>query len=379
MRFLITPDSYKESLSALEAAQVIEKAIHNIMPDAECELAPMADGGEGTAECLMHAEHGKRVMCKVKDPLGKEIDADFIWIEEQKKAIIEVAKACGMMLIPPEKRNPLDASTYGVGQLILKALALGSNQLVLTLGGTATNDGGMGMLKALGARFLDSDGKEVPEGGKGLIRIHTIDLTLARELLEGVNVTVLCDVKSPLLGRCGATYVFGTQKGATGQILDELEQGMKNYARAINEACGQQVDQLKGAGAAGGLGFALYAVCNACYTSGTQYVMNALDLEQKIEKCDYVITGEGSLDAQSLEGKVPVGIAQIAQSHKKPVIAFVGAAKGENKDVYEKGISAVFCILRRVDTMQNVLEHAQSNLQYTVENFVRVLSVTSRS
>ncbi len=378
MRFLITPDSYKESLSALEAAQVIEKAIHNIMPDAECELAPMADGGEGTAECLMHAENGKQIMCRVKDPLGEEIDADFVWIEEQKKAIVEVAKACGMMLIPQEKRNPLNASTYGVGQLMLKALEMGCRKLVLALGGTATNDGGIGMLKALGAQISDSSGREVPEGGKGLIQIDRIVLDKPCLLLKNVEITVLCDVKSPLLGECGATYVFGTQKGASAQVLDELEQGMKNYARAINAACGREIDKLKGAGAAGGLGCALYAVCNACYTSGSQYVMNALNLEQKIKECDYVITGEGSLDAQSLEGKVPVGIARIAKKYKKPVIAFVGASQGENQALYEKGISAVFCILRRIDTMQNVLEHAQSNLQYTVENFARVLLMNSQ-
>lgn len=378
MRFLITPDSYKESLSAYEAAKVMERAVKNIMPAAECDLAPMADGGEGTAECLMYAEAGDKISCTVKGPLGNSIETDYIWIEKKKKAIIEVAKACGIMLVPAGEKDPMLASTYGVGQLIREAVEKGCRDLVLTLGGTVTNDGGCGMLLALGAKILDQKGKGIPLGGRGLGRIASIDLEKPKELLKDVKVTVLCDVKSPLLGERGATYVFGPQKGVTGHLLHELEMGMENFAGVLNQVTGFNVAELKGAGAAGGLGCALYAITDAQYISGSKYVMQALGLDERIAKCDCIITGEGSIDAQSLEGKVPIGIAKIARQYNKPVVAFVGMANGNNKEFYEKGITAIFCIVRKVEPMDHILERAADNLQCTVENFIRVLDVEQK-
>lgn len=373
MRFLITPDSYKESLSAIEAAEIIQQAIHKVMPTAECELAPMADGGEGTAECLCLAEQGEKVVFRVENPLGEVIDADFVWVSSQKKAIIEVAKACGFMLIPTEKKNPMIASTYGVGQLIKQAITMGCKELVLTLGGTVTNDGGCGMLTALGAEILDKYGNPVLSGGRGLGDIAEMKLQKPVEMLKNVKVTVLCDVKSPLLGQKGATHLFGKQKGAMAEELETLEKGMENYAAVINKTVGRNIDELPGAGAAGGLGCALYAICKTDYVSGSKYIMDALHLEEKIQNCDYVITGEGSIDAQSLEGKVPISIAKIARRYEKPVVAFVGMSRGDNSAYYEKGITAIFCILRKVDSIQNILEDAGKNLQFSVENFVRIL------
>lgn len=378
MKFLITPDSYKGSMSAREAAEVMEEAIHKVIPKAICEILPMADGGEGTAECLRMCGAGEVVQCTVEDPVGRKINSEFLWYEEQKKAVIEVAKACGIMLLAPDEKNPMLASSYGVGELIGHAVAMGCRQLILTLGGTATNDGGCGMLLALGARITDRNGKEIERGGRGLMQIENMDLTVPEERLKDIEVIVLYDVKSPLLGKSGATRVFGEQKGATQEMMDELEAGMENYASKIDRASGRKISDMAGAGAAGGIGCALYAICNAKHISGSQYLIESMNLEEKIKECDYVLTGEGSLDAQSLEGKVPVGIARIAKKYDKPVIAFVGMSKGESGAHYESGITAIFCILRKNDSIELILDSAEQNLQFTVENFARIIKMQER-
>ncbi len=378
MKFLITPDSYKGSMSAREAAEVMEEAIHKVIPQAVCEILPMADGGEGTAECLRMCGAGEAVRCIVEDPVGRKINSEFLWYEEQKKAVVEVAKACGIMLITTDEKNPMRASSYGVGELIGHALAMGCRQLVLTLGGTATNDGGCGMLLALGARITDRNGKEIERGGRGLIQIEDMDLTVPKERMKDIEVIVLYDVKSPLLGNKGATRVFGAQKGATKEMMDELEAGMENYASKIDQAAGRRISDMPGAGAAGGIGCALYGICNAKHISGAQYLIESMNVEEKIKECDYVLTGEGSLDAQSLEGKVPVGIAKIAKKYDKPVIAFVGMSKGESHAHYESGITAIFCILRKNDSIELIMDSAEQNLQFTVENFARIIKMQER-
>lgn len=375
MRFLITPDSFKESLSSYHAAAIMEQAIKNIMPDAECEIAPMADGGEGTAECLMYASGGIRQQCFVENPLGQIIQAEYVWVESRKQAIIEVAKACGMMLLTPQQRNILKTSSYGVGQLMLHALQKGCREFVLTLGGTATNDGGCGMLMALGAKICKENGQEISRGAQGLEEIAFLDIEQPKALMRNVEVTLLCDVKCPLLGKSGATYVFGPQKGVCVEMLKNLEDGMNNYAVKLNEAAGRAVDILPGAGAAGGIGAALYAICAAQYVNGARYVMQAIGLEEKIRRCDYVITGEGSLDSQSLQGKVPVEIAKLAAKNQKPAIIFAGVFQGDNRVFYREGITAVFSIIRKLDTLETTLGAAEENLRVAVENFVRVLAV----
>lgn len=375
MKFLITPDSYKGSMSAYEAAEVMEHAIHKIIPQATCEILPMADGGEGTAECLRMCGAGEIVSCVVENPLGERIESEFVWFEQQKKAVIEVAKACGIMLIGSEEKNPMMTSSYGVGELMNKALEMGCRQLVLTLGGTVTNDGGCGMLMALGAMLTDQNGKEIERGGRGLIQIKNMDLSVPRKKMNDIKLIVLYDVKSPLLGPCGATRVFGAQKGATAEMLDLLEEGMENYAAKMNEAAGKKISDIAGAGAAGGIGCALYGICDAEYISGSKYVMESIHLEEKIKECDYVLTGEGSMDSQSLEGKVPVSVAHIAQKYGKPVIAFVGMSKGESNRHYESGITAIFCILRKNDSIESILDNAEKNLEFAVENFARIIKL----
>lgn len=325
MKVVIAPDSYKESMSAMEAAACIREGLKKVFPDAECSLVPMADGGEGTARCLMLSQQGNKISGTVSGPLGKKTETDFVWIEKNQTAVIEVARACGMLM-------------------------------------------------ALGGRLLDREGKPVSLGAGGLSQIETVDLTEPVRLLKDVKITVLCDVKNRLLGKEGATYIFGPQKGVTEESLERIEAGMEHYAEKITGAVGRDVASMKGAGAAGGIGFALFAVSDARFCSGADYVMEALCLEEKIKNCDFVITGEGSIDAQSLQGKVPVRVARIAQKYKKPVYVFAGRQKGSMERFYEAGITAVFSILRSLKSMEEVLEEAPENLRCTVENFARVLA-----
>lgn len=373
MKYLIAPDSYKESMSAIRAAKAIEKGIKRMDPNSQCELVPMADGGEGTAECLTYDQGGEQIDCIVTNPLGEPIKSDFIWVEQTKTAVIEVAKACGLMLISPADKNPNIATTYGVGELILEALKKQCKEIILTLGGTVTNDGGTGMLAALGAELLDAEGEPITPGGCSLGDIEAIDLSKPIRLLKGIHIKVLCDVKNPLLGENGATYIFAPQKGATAKDLPVLEQAMANYADKINQAAGRDLAAMPGAGAAGGLGCALFAISDAQFCSGSEYVMKSLGLEEKILKCDYVITGEGAIDSQSLQGKVPVGIASVAKKYNKPVVVFAGKVEGSMDAFYDHGITAVFCILRGLKPLEQVLKEAEYNLQMTVENVTRIL------
>lgn len=378
MKVVIAPDSYKESMSALTAADCIRQGIQKVFPKAECLLVPMADGGEGTAECLMHDQQGEKISCHVTDPLGEKIEADYIWIEKTKTAVIEVAKACGIMLIPPEAKDPDVATSYGVGELICHALEKECREIILTLGGTVSNDGGSGMLLALGGKFLKENGESIALGARELGEIARVDLSEPIRLLEDVKVTVLCDVKNRLLGEEGATYVFGPQKGVTREMLPRLEEGMRHYSQMVSQAIGRDISSMEGSGAAGGLGFALFAVSSARFCSGADYVMKSLRLEEKIENCDFVITGEGSIDAQSLQGKVPVQVAHLSKKYGKPVYVFVGRQSGSMEKFYENGVTAVFTILRSLKSMDQVLNDAEKNLKCTVENFARVLAVAEK-
>ena len=378
MKVVIAPDSYKESMSALTAADCIRQGIQEVFPRAECFLAPMADGGEGTAECLMHSQQGEKISCQVMDPLGKTIEADFIWIEKTKTAVIEVAKTCGIMLISPEAKNPDIATSYGVGELILHALGKRCREIILTLGGTVSNDGGSGMLIALGGKLLKKEGESIALGARELGEVAQVDLSEPIRLLKDVKVTVLCDVKNRLLGEEGATYVFGPQKGVTIEMLPRLEAGMKHYSRMVEQTIKRDISGMEGSGAAGGLGFALFAVSSAKFCSGADYVMKALRLEEKIENCDFVITGEGSIDAQSLQGKVPVQVAQLSKKYGKPVYVFVGRQSGSMEQFYENGVTAVFTILRSLKSMDQVLSDGEKNLKCAVENFARVLAASGK-
>lgn len=373
MKFMIAPDSYKESMTAASAAKAIERGIKNIMPEAQCEILPMADGGEGTAESLMYGKDAEILPCDVTGPLGGRIQAHLIWFRQTASVLIEVSMACGLMLIPPEKRDPKVATSYGVGEMICKALELRPGEIMISLGGTGTSDGGAGMLTALGARILDDKGLPVGSGASALACVASVDLSEPVRRLKNVKITVLYDVKNPLLGKEGATYVFAPQKGAGSSELPALENAMGHYAAAVEQACHRELSNLEGAGAAGGIGFALLAVSQANFVSGSEFVMDVLALEQKIQDCDYVITGEGSIDSQSLSGKVPIGIARLAKRYRKPVLVFAGRIGKNTGRLYEYGITAIFCILNELDSLGTVLAHGEYNLQTAVENVMRLL------
>jgi glycerate kinase len=337
MKILIAPDKFKGALNAREVAENIAKGLHDALPDATIEIVPMADGGEGTAEVICNARGGSWVQCKAHDPLGREIDVRYAWIGDEKLAVIEMSEASGMRRLPESERDPLRSTTFGVGEMILDAVSRGASEIIIGLGGSATNDGGFGMARALGFRFF-SDANELTDGVSELAKLTRIETSVAAGVsptnartqstrprtLSGLKIIAAVDVKNPLLGENGATRVFGPQKGATKDDIDILEKALTKLADVVAEEFGFDYRNEPGAGAAGGLGFGLMSFCGAKIRPGFDVVAEAVGLEAKIEDADIVITGEGSLDRQTLEGKTPAGVARLARKLGKPVFAMVG-------------------------------------------------------
>ena len=344
MRILIAPDKFKGVLTAREAAENIAQGLRDALPDAKIEMVPMADGGEGTAEVICNAHGGSWLQCKAHDPLCREIDARYGWISDNKLAVMEMSEAAGMRRLPESERDPVRANTFGVGEMILDVSDRGAKEIIIGLGGSATNDGGFGMARALGFRFLAGT-KELTETVSELVKLTEIllpersvgalvpsaqprnrRLTQPPLQPEVPKITAAADVRNPLLGKNGATRVFGPQKGATEDELDILERALTRLAEAIAEEFGFDHRDQPGAGAAGGLRFGLMSFCSAKIRSGFDVVAEAVGLESKMKDADLVITGEGSLDRQTLEGKTPAGVARLARRLGKPVFAVVGRA-----------------------------------------------------
>lgn len=378
MRILIAPDSFKESMTAKEAADAIEIGIRKVMPDAVCVKVPMADGGEGTTQSLVDATNGQLFQIEVLGPLGDPVTASFGLFGDGKTAVLEMASASGMQLIPHDQRNPLFTTTYGTGQLIKAALDKGAKHLVIGIGGSATNDGGAGMFQALGGRLLDKDGYELPYGGGSLDRLHTIDASNLDPRLKDVTVEVACDVNNPLTGENGASHVFGPQKGATPEMVERLDSNLKHYAKIIKEQLGKDVDQIPGAGAAGGLGAGLIAFLSAKLIKGVELVIQHTKLEQQMAGVDFIITGEGRIDGQTVFGKTIFGISTLAQKHNLPVIALVGCIGKGAEAMYEHGVTAMFSILSVSCTVETALQMGRENLIKTSENIARVLKLGVR-
>jgi glycerate kinase len=341
MKILIAPDKFKGALGAWEVAENIATGLRVALPDAKIEIVPMADGGEGTAEVICNARGGSWVQCKAHDPLGREIDARYAWIGEEKVAVMEMSEAAGMRRLSENQRDPLRATTFGVGEMILDAVSRGASEAIIGLGGSATNDGGFGMARALGFRFF-SGAKELTGGVSQLAKLTEIVLpekvvgapvssaqtkgTRPTRLPPQSRIIAAVDVKNPLLGDNGATRVFGPQKGATNDKIDILEQALTRLADVVTTEFGFDYRNEPGAGAAGGLGFGLMSFCGAKIRPGFDIVAEAVGLEAKIKDADIVITGEGSLDRQTLEGKTPAGVARLARKFGKRVFAIVGRA-----------------------------------------------------
>jgi glycerate kinase len=331
MHILIVPDKFKGSLSAREVAENIALGLCDVLRDAKIDIVPMADGGEGTAEVICDALDGSRLKCKAHDPLGREIDARYAWIADRKLAVLEMSEAAGMWRLAESERDPLRATTFGVGEMILDAATRGANEIIIGLGGSATNDGGFGMARALGFRF-DYEHEQEHEQ-KVICLLHLVKIAKPKELTLP-KIIAAVDVRNPLLGQNGATRVFGPQKGAAGDKIDNLERALAKLADVVSKEFGVDYRDEPGTGAAGGLGFGLMSFCGATVRPGFDVVAEAVGLESKMKDVDLVITGEGSLDRQTLEGKTPAGVARLARKLGKRVFAIAGR-RDENRQVRE--------------------------------------------
>lgn len=372
---VLAPDSFKESMSAKEACMAMERGIKKVNSNIKCVHVPMADGGEGTMQSLVDATNGNIYSLEVIGPLGNKVKAQYGILGGGKIGILEMASASGIHLVPLDKRNPLITTTYGTGQLIKACLDKGVKKLLIGIGGSATNDGGAGVIQALGGRLLDKDGKELSFGGGELEKLHTIDLTDFDQRLRDISVEVACDVNNTLCGEKGASNVFGPQKGATKEMVNLLDNNLKHYANVIKEQIGKDVLDVVGAGAAGGLGAGLMAFFNGTLKKGIEMVIEYTGLENEIKEADMVWTGEGSIDFQTQYGKTPLGVATVAKKYDKPVIAFAGRV-GEDIDIlYEKGIDSIFGIIKDVTSIEEALEKGQENMEKTAENVIRLMSL----
>ena len=375
MKIVIAPDSYKESLSALEVAQAVEAGFRQVFPDADYVLVPVADGGEGTVDAMVAATGGRKETVTVSGPLGEPVEAFYGLTGDGDTAVIEMAAASGLALVPPDRRNPLLTSSRGTGELIRAALDAGARRFILGIGGSATNDGGAGMVQALGVRLLDLEGRELDGSGGDLARLERIDVSALDPRLAECRIEVACDVDNPLTGARGASAVFGPQKGATPEMVQALDANLARLARIVGRDLGVAVDTVPGAGAAGGMGAAMLAFFGATLKPGIEIVTAAVDLDDHVRDADLVITGEGRIDFQTVHGKTPIGVARVAKRHGKPVIGIAGSLGAEVGVVHAHGIDAVFSVLGKPCTLDEALRDAAANVELTARNVAAVLRI----
>jgi glycerate kinase len=374
MKIVIAPDSYKESLSALEVATAIEQGFREIWPDADYVKIPVADGGEGTVEAMVAATAGRLVHVDVTGPLGSSVQAFYGLSGDARSAFIEMAAASGLALVPVGSRDPLKTTSRGTGELIRHALDAGVEHIVIGIGGSATNDGGAGMVQALGARLLDAQNNDIAHGGAGLEALARIDISQLDARLAACRIEVACDVTNRLTGKEGASAVFGPQKGATPEVVARLDRALTHYAQLISCDLDVNVLELAGGGAAGGMGAALYAFCGAQLRSGIEIVTDALHLDAWVADADLVVTGEGRIDSQTIHGKVPVGVANVAKRYNKPVIGIAGSLTPDVGIVHDHGIDAVFSVIYTICTLEDALKNAKENVRMTARNVAATLN-----
>lgn len=375
MKVLIAMDSFKGSLSSIESSTAIAAGIKEVYPHADIEVLPLADGGEGTVEALVNATDGTLVTIPVTGPLNETVKATYGILGDGKTAVIEVAEACGLPLVPYGERNPLKATSYGVGEIISDAIEKGSREFVIGLGGSATNDAGIGMLQALGFCFYDMNGEKVGIDGQSLTDIWSIDLKQVNPMLKECRFRVACDVKNPLYGPEGAAHIFGPQKGATPEMVEQLDKGLKHIAEIVLYTLQTDINQIEGAGAAGGLGAAFSSFLHADLQSGIELVMEIIEMEKSMQGADFVITGEGKLDGQTSMGKAPLGVAELAQMHNIPVIALAGGITEETAVLNKLGITSYFSILNQPMTLEEAMDSkvAYNNLRATTNQLFRLI------
>ncbi|WP_195338382.1 glycerate kinase family protein [Bifidobacterium longum] len=374
-RYLCAPDSFKESLTAMEAARAMAQGIENADHDAEVRCLPMADGGEGTARALVDATGGSMRAVPVHDPLGRPVEGHFGLLADGTTAVVETAEASGLALLEAKERNPLIASSYGTGELMLAAVRSGAKRIIVGLGGSATNDAGAGLLQALGVRLLDKNGNDLAHGGAALANLTTIDISTMDPALKNVAITAACDVTNPLTGPTGASAVFGPQKGASKDDVATLDAALAHFAQVIDSQLGVAVNDVPGAGAAGGIGAALKGFLNAEFRPGIAIVIEQSGLDAAAQWADVVFTGEGSIDFQTKFGKTPAGVAETAKRHGKPVIAVAGHIGTGIDGLHEVGIDAVFGIAPGAASLSELLADAAANVTRTTEQIVRTLQL----
>ena len=375
MKVVIAIDSLKGSLSSMEAGMAIKDGILAAKPDAEVIVKPLADGGEGTTDALIEGMNGERIDLTVTGPMHTPVDTYYGYLKDTNTAVMEMASAAGITLVPDSEKNPLLATSYGVGEMINDAIQRGCRNFIIGIGGSVTNDGGIGMLKALGVRFLDENDEDAGEGGQALAKVARIDVSGMNPLLKECHIQVACDVNNPLCGENGSTYVYGPQKGVTEDMKKTLDEAMAHFARVTSETLENDYLNTPGAGAAGGLGYAFLAYTGAALTPGIELILDAVGLEEELSGADVVVTGEGRLDFQTAMGKAPVGVARLAKKYNAKVIAFAGSVTKEATACNKEGIDAFFPILRSVCTLAEAMDPvaARNNMTATVEQVSRLL------
>ena len=358
MKFLFASDSFKGTLSSRRTAELLAKAAEEIFPGCECAGVEMADGGEGTVDAVLASGKGEKISCTVYGPLWEKEKCRYGKLDE-KRAVMEMAAASGLPLVPLEKRDPRKTTSYGTGQMIADALKRGFREISIAIGGSATNDGGTGCIRALGGKFLDRNGNELLGCGEDLIKIRKIDLSGLNPLVKECKFTVMCDVTNPLCGKNGATYTFGKQKGATPEIQKELEEGMCHYRDVIREQFGVDLDRISGAGAAGGLGAALMVFLGGTLKSGIETVLDLVEFDRKLEGVSLVVTGEGATDWQSVFGKVMQGVGMHCKAKGIPAVAIVGSMGEGAEDIFDYGIDSILTTIQGVMTLPEALDRAE--------------------
>jgi glycerate kinase len=377
MKIIIAMDSFKGSLGSKDAGNAVASGIESTKQNHECIVFPMADGGEGTTEALTACMNGEMHLVTVSDPLGRPMQAGFGYLPESRTAIMEMASCAGLPLLKEKERNPLYTTTYGVGEMIKAAIKMGARHFIMGIGGSATNDGGVGMLEALGYSFQDADGNPIRRGAIGLKDLARIDTTYVLPILSDCDFRVACDVSNPLCGKRGASFVFGPQKGADDMSIHEMDGWLSHYAELAKELDDHVNPEMPGAGAAGGLGFAFQAFLQSKLESGIKIVLEATKFEEAIKDADLIITGEGCLDGQTARGKVPYGIAKVAKAYNIPVVAIAGSIKGDGEGCHEYGIDAFFPILPKPMSLKDAMnpEKAKIHLATTAAEVIRALTL----
>ena len=375
MKVVVAIDSFKGCMSSLEAGNCIREAVEDTGYVSDIKVFPLADGGEGTVEALMSCMHGKEIEVDVTGPLGEKVSSYYGVLEEEKLAVMEMANVAGITMVADCSKNPMNTTTYGVGEMILDAANRGCREFIIGIGGSATNDGGLGMLTALGVEFYNKEGKKAGIFGRDVMRVDRVDTSHLAEVLKECHFTIMCDVTNPLCGEMGSSAIYGPQKGATAKTIAQMDEGLKQYAEVIRRDTGKDFADAEGAGAAGGLGFAFLTFLNTTMSAGISYILEKLGLDEEMKDADIVITGEGKLDAQTAMGKAPAGVAAMAKKHGALVLGFTGATSEDAEACNKAGMDAYFSICRGPMSMEEAMdkETARQNIHMTVKQVFNLI------